>query len=325
MLRSLAVLIGCAIVAATAHVAILSAGGYAMPTTPLQIAVALGLCTGSICVGSALRDGRWLLAFVFVIALISGEAYAIITTSEITIGARDATAAPIRDAERARADALLRVARAEASKTAAESAGLTEASKPGCRRECRILLEDAKTNAERELNAAGVALNSLAPPRSATPLADRLHIAGWKLDLLTAALRSIAANGLGAALIAFGANGKSEVHRPRTARTTPSRVADAEPVRTPLPAPTARDHAVRFSRDVLTPADADTRVADLQPAYLDWCQCTNRVPFPTREIGLELADLFKRAGVENVDVGGTKYVSQAKIKPGPVTKIDASA
>ena len=56
MLRSLAVIAGCLIVAATAHVVIMSSGGYGTPTGPLQIAVALGLCTGSVCIGSALGD-----------------------------------------------------------------------------------------------------------------------------------------------------------------------------------------------------------------------------------------------------------------------------
>ena len=65
MLRSLAVIAGCLIVAATAHVVIMASGGYGTPSAPLQIAVALGLCTGSVCIGSALGDGRWLLALVF--------------------------------------------------------------------------------------------------------------------------------------------------------------------------------------------------------------------------------------------------------------------
>ena len=97
----------------------------------------------------------------------------------------------------------------------------------------------------------------------------------------------------------------------------------------PLPVSSARDHAVRFARDVVTPADANTPVADLQPAYLDWCRATDTTPFPTREIGLELANLFNRAGVEIIDIGGMKYVSRAKIKAGrvlgPMTTIGVQA
>ena len=83
--------------------------------------------------------------------------------------------------------------------------------------------------------------------------------------------------------------------------------------RLPLPAPTARDHAVRFSRDVLKPSDANTPVTALHPAYLEWCQSIDQAPFPTREIGLELVELFKRAGIEIVDVDDTR-VCRAKLK-----------
>lgn len=312
MLRSLAVIAGCGIVLATAHVAILSSGGYAMPTTPLQLAVALGLCVGSVCVGSALSDSRWPLAFVFIVALLSGEAYAIITTSEATIKARDTDAAPIVAAEEVRTKAEHRVEDAEAAKTKADAAALTEAAKPGCRRECRTLIEGAKADAQRELEAARAALSLLPPPRSSAPLADRLHIAGWTLDLITAALRSIAANGLGAALIAFGAHtGKRQgVSQRKSNRWS----VIAGPAKGSLAAPTARDHAVRFSRDVLTPADADTPVAQLHSAYLEWCRSGDHEPFPTREIGAELAALFRRTGVEIIDVDGTRYIAGARIK-----------
>ena len=81
-----------------------------------------------------------------------------------------------------------------------------------------------------------------------------------------------------------------------------------------LPAPSARDHAVRFSRDVLTPSDANTPVATLYPAYLGWCRSNDQTPFPTREIGLELVSLFDRSGIEIVNVDGTKCLARARIK-----------
>lgn len=80
-------------------------------------------------------------------------------------------------------------------------------------------------------------------------------------------------------------------------------------------APSARDHAQRFSRDTLTPANVDTPVVKLLSAYLDWCRALGEEPCGTREIGTELAELFKRTGVEIVDVGGTRCVSHACIRP----------
>jgi len=157
-------------------------------------------------------------------------------------------------------------------------------------------------------------------------LADRLHVAGWAPDLLVAALRSIAANGLGAALIAFGAHGKPEEQERRSAKELKSKGVDAAAIRLPLPAPSARDHAVRFSRDVLMPSDDDTLVATLHPAYLAWCQSNKQPPFPAREIGLELVDLFQRTGIEIVDIEGAKHLAYARIRAdkgacGPVTAI----
>lgn len=41
-------------------------------------------------------------------------------------------------------------------------------------------------------------------------------------------------------------------------------------------APNAKDHAQRFSRDTLTPADVDTPVVKLLSAYLDWCRALGK-------------------------------------------------
>ncbi|WP_045836444.1 hypothetical protein [Hyphomicrobium sp. 99] len=312
ILRGLAVFVGCSIIGAMAHVAILSTGGYASPTAPLQIAVALGLCTGSVCVGVSLRDGSWMLAIVLAIALLCGELYAVLTTSEITIAARDAIAGPVRDAEQARLAARARLDAAEEAKLAADGAAISEAAKPGCRRECRILLEGAKADAQRDLEAARSALAAIPPPRSAAPLADRLHVDDATLDLVAAALRSLAINGLGAALIAFGARtGKPAL----CIRRTPAKAeeVDVDEMRLPFPAPTAKEHAFRFARDVLEPADIDTPVVKLHGAYVEWCSAVGQEPFPVRTIGLELAELFKRTGIEIVEIAGTRFIAKARL------------
>ena len=149
----------------------------------------------------AWREHRLVIATCLVLALIAGEGFAIILTAERTIAARDVAVAPIRNAETARNAALARLTQAEAAKLASDNAVFTEAAKPGCRRECRSLIEGAKANAERELEGARAALGTLPAPRSASLLADRLGIAGWALVFLTAALASLGANGMGAALI----------------------------------------------------------------------------------------------------------------------------
>ncbi|MFA5956134.1 hypothetical protein [Hyphomicrobium sp.] len=347
LLRALALLSGFGIIGAMVHVAVVASGGYDAPTAPLFIAVGLGLCVGSLCVGAAQRDRRWPLAAFIIATLAAGEGYAIITTSETTIATRDAAAAPLEAAEKARIESQGRVANAEQAKARADAAAISEAPKPGCRHECRILLEGAKADARRELDAARLAFNAMPAPRSATPLADRLHVDASSLDLLAAVLRSLAVNGLGGALIAFGAHGGGSTARRKRARprAVASREAKSLPLSSPSTAsatvlvsvksierPTAREHALHFSRDVLAPAATDTPLAKLHSAYHNWCEALGEEPYAAREIGAEMAALFERTGIEVIEVDGTRFVSRARIKGarskvvlGPITRADATA
>jgi hypothetical protein len=224
-----------------------------------------------------------------------------------------------------------RLTTAITAKTSAEAAVRDKAADKGCRENCRMLLQSAVDAAQREVaaaraefdeltrkesarlkdrcTAAKAAVATLPPERSATSLADRLRVPGWALDLLVAALRSIAANGLGAALIAFGAHGKPE----RANRPSPEQGASSVANAISLLAPSAMDHAIRFSGEVLTPSDVDTPVAKLHPAYLAWCRSRGQTPFSPREIGYELVNLFNRAGVEIIETDGTKYIAGARI------------
>lgn len=137
---------------------------------------------------------------------------------------------------------------------------------------------------------------------------------------MTAALSSIAVNGMGAALIAFGAHGASD--RRRHIQTI-----NIEPL--PATAPTAHDHARQFVRSALRPADTNTPLARLLPAYVAWCQATGAEPLPKREIATELAALFEKIGVEIAEVDGERQIWRAKIEPGrvlsPMTTIGVNA
>lgn len=202
----IALIVGMAVIGAATHVNIGAIGGYFAQAAPLQIAVALGLIVGSIALGLAWSAGRWAIMLVLFVALASGEVVAMLGTAERVIAARDAAAAPIRAAQAARESAQARLERAQAARDGAEAASLTEAAKPGCKSNCRALLTAARADAVREVETARDALATLPVAQSATPLADRLQIEPWVLDLIAAALASIAANGLGASLIAFGAH-----------------------------------------------------------------------------------------------------------------------
>src|SRR5215467_13684968 len=66
--------------------------------------------------------------------------------------------------------------------------------------------QSVRTAAEREIAEASAAIARHKTPESATPLADRIGIAALALDLVAAALGSIAANGLAYGLLIFAAH-----------------------------------------------------------------------------------------------------------------------
>ncbi len=300
ILRGLAILVGVAIIAAMSHVVTMMAGGYAATIAPLIWAAAAGLCLGSICIGVAFSEGRWILAVALFLALAAGEGYAILQTSEATIAARDAAVAPIRDADRARDEATKRVADAVKAKADADSAAIEKAPLHGCRKECRILLEGAKADAQRELLAARAALAALPEPRSADPLADRLHIDGTTLDLIAAALRSFAINGLGAALIAFGAHRRRKIEERGPAAATISEMPRKAVIR-------ETEHAAQFAVEALTPAaEHEADLLTLHDAYRGWCDRKGIEPLSAARIGAVLASLFDGTGIVIAERNGRR-------------------
>jgi hypothetical protein len=248
MIRSLALVAGLALVGAAAHVNILACGGYTQPAAIITLALAIGVAVGSVAIGNAAQNKRRMLAVFIAIGLLCGEGYALIATGERTISARDASVAPITAAVETRKLAEARVTAAElalvnfvstsprldsaiAAKAAAELRAMDDASKKSCAVNCRALLEAATATAAHEVDAARAelielrskaelrvaearaAVAALPPRRSASPLADRLGIAAWALDLLAAGFLSIGVNGLGAALIALSAHARSGQHQ----------------------------------------------------------------------------------------------------------------
>jgi hypothetical protein len=307
-MRSLAIIAGALLIGAAAHVSISVTGSYTSPMAAITAAVAFGLIVGAICIGRAWRERRFAIAWCLIASLVAGEAYAVILTAERVVATREAQQAPIRDAESARFALADRLAKAEATKKAANEAAIAKSAEKHCLANCRQLLQDQIAAAQAELDAARTALEALKPPASSTPLADRLGVAGWALDLITAALASIAANGLGAALVAFGAHGAHrETETPQTTTVAPLAAV-------PAPARSAIDHAARFGRAMLRPADVATPVDKLYAAYLDWCHQLGSKPYPPQEIGGAMNRAFMEAGLRVERINGTPHVIGAKLK-----------
>ena len=331
----LAGIVGAAIIACVTDASITASGGYQEASARLMVALACGLAIGSIALGVAWNDRRWTIVVCLILALVSGEAYSLVLTAERVLARRDAAQEPLKKQEEARARLnrrlrhaetavkdlpaeTPRLARALAAKLAADNAVVQKAAEKGCAANCRALLEqqvvaaateaDAaraemeklRSAAEREVTAAGDALDAAPRTGSASPLAERLGIADWKLDLAMAALASIAANGLAAVLIAFAAHGQRPQAtvlveaEPRETRKImrQKKIASAEQ-------PAADKEADCFAKAMFVRPRPDGRVhlRDIREAYHAWCESCRSAPLPDHEIGAALNDLFSSVGL----------------------------
>lgn len=225
--RALAIVSGTALVAAAAWLTIDATGGPTTPHAKLVAATALALVAGAIAIGQARRATFAAL----LVGLLCAEAFGLVTTSERIVAAREAAQSPLRAAGSAHAAAQMRVDAAKAAVDEVGRAAIAKAATKDCQSNCRKLLEAAKTNAADELDAARAALAKSPAPADAAPLATRLGLPSWALDLVAAALGSLAANGLGCALISFGVHARPsgrmfvaparQIHAPAVAALAP--------------------------------------------------------------------------------------------------------
>jgi hypothetical protein len=321
--RLLAAAVAVVIIGVIAHSAVVSSGGYTAPVAPQVLALAAGLIAGSMTVGIAWREGRFVLAALLVLALVAGEAWALLRTAERVVAVREKQQAPLRSTATARAAAEKEIADAEAAlaaarttprlahatkaKAVADMAVIAKASEPGCASNCRQLLQAQVDQAAAEVKAAraeveaGTAaaaqrlalahagLTASAPPESATPLADRLGLPGWKLDLTEAGLVSVALNGLGALLLFFAAHGwRRPAIEASAATLLPIDVSPRD----------AASEADLFARSVFLPKkDGQVRVAEIKQRYGAWCERQGMDPLPDHDIGRALSALFSKVGL----------------------------
>lgn len=313
--RIIAGVMGVSIIAAGAHYSILGNGGYNLTTAPLFLALGMAIVGGAVVAGSA--ESR-AIGIGLVLCMFAAEGYQLTQTAERTAGMAEARQAPLRDAVVAREKAAARVSEAEAAlarlanmprlsnaeaaKKAADETVRGDAAKPGCARNCRALLEQQISDAQKELDAArseveqakdgarqeldraraALALLPVAP--SATPLADRTGIAQWKIDLLSALLISLGINGSGAFLTAFAFE----------RRRDDVEVVQLETMKSRNPTKEAR----RFVRERFTPVDGSrVSVATIWNVYHDWCERNGLEPLDDQEIAQSLKKLFDAAGL----------------------------
>lgn len=191
--------------------------------------------------GLAWSAKRYGLSLFLVACLISGEAYNFLKTAEREVAAREASQNANKNGLQTRETLEGNVAKAETAWINAQAAVADNAAKKGCVKECSKMLLGTVDSTAAGLTVAREALAAFKLPPSATPLADRSGVQAWMLDLLAAAFKSLAMNGLAAGLVAFGAHGVSvptrkqalQVAQPEPARELPRIVVSDEPAISP--------------------------------------------------------------------------------------------
>jgi hypothetical protein len=340
ILRSLAIAIGALILTAVTHMTVVATGGYGSPHAYLAIAIAAGVAVGSILSGVAWSSERRSLAVFLALTILAGEAYNFVSTAERIIVTREAAQAPLREAGEAQAKAKRRVDLAEQAERAAPASSprlqdaleakrradtdaAAKSTERGCRENCRQLLqaqvdsaerevgaareaiEQKRADAERELATARAALAAVAAPASPSPLADRLGMPAWIVDLVQSALGSLAANGLACCLLIFGAHGS-------TTRVEVVNAQPTEPLKPAAASPT--EHAARFAFECIEPGgQADLK--EVAQRYRAWVAAAGDKHLEPDELADATSKLFERAGVRIVIRAGRLVALGVTLKP----------
>src|SRR5690349_1840629 len=109
VLKIVAAIVGVGILVATAHLTISKTSGYRDAHAALVLAIAAGVGIGSLSLGHAWSDRRWLLAILLGGAMISGELFGLLQTGDRITAEREARQAPAREKMEAHVKAAKRV------------------------------------------------------------------------------------------------------------------------------------------------------------------------------------------------------------------------
>lgn len=329
------IIVGLLMLAGSAHMNTLAMGGYGTHHGLVMPLVAAGVAIAALSVGMIWAQGRRMLAAGMVVAIVIAEAWGFIATAERLVVAREAVQAEARkNAERleaakrraAAADEALRAAPATSKelesalrvRTAANDAATQNSSKPGCRENCRQLLQaqvdaaeaevgrvrkaldEARSRARREFEIAQSELAAIPSVSAVTPLADRLGVPGWLADLVTSAMGSVALNALACCLLAAGAHSRAHSIDASVSGDVARTVQPAA-----LLAPRGIGKPARFAAECLRPApDRSILLTDVQKAYGRWCTEQNLDPVTDVLLARNLSQLFEKAAVPVHQVDG---------------------
>jgi hypothetical protein len=307
-MRFLTGLAGLAVIAAATHGNIMHLGGYQSEGAFLAIALSAALSIGTAAAVLAWRDQR-ALAIVLALCLIAGEAYWVAANAEREIAARELRASPAIDAAARYKAAQDRITKAETDKRLADEAAVSEAAKPGCKKECAGLLKDAKDRAATELEAARASFSGLTLPRSSAPLPELLGWAPWKWELLLACLKSAAVLA-GSIMLALALHSKRVYQSPSGSELVG--VSASPIVETKKPAPKLIEKPSPPSNVVKLPGGVVTFLArctervdgsnvslnELFRSYKAWCAKSGSEPVGAEQFIKTVSAAFEKHGIK---------------------------
>ena len=344
--RALIFLAGGGLLAAATHANILETGGYGTPQSLQYIAMSIALAVCSAGVGIASAHGRYAIVIGMIGGMIAGEAFLLIKTAERAISAREVEQLPFRRAIEQRQDLQAKLKTAKTRQAGLETSErlksairaqeavnndiATKAALPGCAKNCRALLQNRADTASREVQAARAELKklqqsirqditkarqdlaALPPTRSPTPLADRLGVPPWLIDVSAAALLSIGLNVLAAILFAFSGHGWQ--HAPKPPTDTLKRPETAlYPQLIPVTDPA--QHAAKYAIERIQPARGkSTKLADMIADYEAWCGAQGFECLSQAEIAGQLSNLFREQGFQGRMVANEPHIIGIAIK-----------
>jgi hypothetical protein len=331
-LRGIAALAGLGILAAVAHVTIVATGGYADANAPITIALACGVAVGAPIAGLGSRG----LAIFLIAALIAGELYGFLAMATWHVSHIETQATPVHEAAAkheaaeawlARLDRDDRIERAERALASAQTDARTKSTAKDCAKGCIATLaktvddattavRDARASLQLEKAQARDAIDNSPQPGSASPLADRLGIAAWKLDLIGAGLRSFACTVLAGALLAFAAHGTPN-RAPEEPATSPIAKRRAKLSRLPEGGSAALvpvgDVDQFLAAHVTKAKGASVSWIALFMRYRDWCEVNGGTPIDVSAFGARLDALREGAGLRTRTKGKEVFFVDWKI------------
>lgn len=315
-MRIIAIPSGLAILAAATWLIVTDAN--LDPTGPhalLLYAMAGGVATGSVIMART----SWRVGLIVALAVIAGESYGMLATAERVIRNREALSADVREGNAAREGTMRRATTADAAIRAHDDTARKTVAERGCAAECRRLLEATRADLVRDRDMAIAAATASAGGRSATPLADRLGIEPWRLDVAMAALLSLGANGLACVLIAFGAHAPRRPAPIQPAMVQPARVEAMAPSETgsnvvAMPRRATKREAAEFAVQCLIPAPGEVvELRDVVTAYWEWCDANRYARPDTKTTVEQIGALFVRANIETSTETGSVVAHGVKV------------